>query len=111
MQAYGAWRVGKCDDAATYAIWKSGCCRRLTAALLSARGIRTPEEAREFLREDAGLLHDQLELRNLLSICVALTHLAACVVVTADYLIFRRLADSLVIGDAAGNHVDAHVCR
>ena len=65
MQAYGAWRVGKCDDAATYAIWKSGCCRRLTAALLSARGIRTPEEAREFLREDAGLLRDPLAMKDM----------------------------------------------
>ena len=65
MQAYGAWRVGKCDDAAADAIWKSGCCRRLTAALLSARGIRTPEEAREFLREDAGLLHDPMAMKDM----------------------------------------------
>ena len=65
MQAYGAWRVGKCDDAAADAIWRSGCCRRLTAALLSARGIRTPEEAREFLREDAGLLHDPMAMKDM----------------------------------------------
>ena len=65
MQAYGAWRVGKFDDAAAYAIWKSGCCRRLTAALLSARGIRTPEEAAEFLREDAGLLRDPMAMKDM----------------------------------------------
>ena len=65
MQAYGAWRVGKCDDAAAYAIWKSGCCRRLTAALLSARGVRTPEEAAEFLREDAGLLRDPMAMKDM----------------------------------------------
>ncbi len=65
MQAYGAWRVGKCDDAAAYAIWKSGCCRRLTAALLSARGVRTPEEAAEFLREDAGLLSDPMAMKDM----------------------------------------------
>ena len=65
MKAYGAWEVGKSDDAAAHAIWKSGCCRRLTAALLTARGIRTPEEADDFLREDPGLLQDPMTMRDM----------------------------------------------
>ena len=65
MQAYGSWRVGKCDDAAAAAIWKSGCCRRLTAALLASRGVRTPEEAAGFLREDPGLLHDPMAMKDM----------------------------------------------
>ncbi len=65
MKAFGAWAVGKTDDAAAEAIWRSGCCRRLTAALLASRGIRTPEEAAEFLREDAGLLHDPMAMKDM----------------------------------------------
>ena len=65
MQAYGSWRVGKCDDAAAAGIWKSGCCRRLTAALLASRGVRTPEEAAGFLREDPGLLHDPMAMKDM----------------------------------------------
>ena len=65
MKAFGAWAVGRTDDAAADAIWRSGCCRRLTAALLASRGIRTPEEAVEFLREDAGLLHDPMAMKDM----------------------------------------------
>lgn len=65
MRAFGAWQVGSSDAAAAEAIWRSGCCKRLTAALLAARGIRTPEEAREFLREDNELLHDPYSMADM----------------------------------------------
>ena len=69
MKAFGAWAVGTTDPAAADAIWRSGCCRRLTAALLAARGIRTPEEAAEFLREDPGLLHDPMGMKDMDRAC------------------------------------------
>lgn len=69
MKAFGAWAVGSTDPAAADAIWRSGCCRRLTAALLAARGIRTPEEAAEFLREDPGLLHDPMGMKDMDRAC------------------------------------------
>lgn len=65
MKAFGAWCVGESDAAAARAIWKSGCCRKLTAALLAARGVKTPEEASEFLREDLSLLHDPFLMKDM----------------------------------------------
>lgn len=65
MKAFGAWQVGVSDSASAKAIVEAGCCKRLTAALLAARGIRTPEEAREFLREDIGLLHDPMLMADM----------------------------------------------
>ena len=65
MKAFGAWQVGESDPASAKAIVEAGCCKRLTAALLTARGIRTPEEAREFLREDVGLLHDPMLMADM----------------------------------------------
>jgi len=65
MKAYGAWRVGKTDMNAAQAIVRAGCCRRLTAALLAARGVSTPAEAREFLREDPALLHDPMGMKDM----------------------------------------------
>jgi single-stranded-DNA-specific exonuclease len=65
MKAFGAWRVGIFDPACARAIWKAGVCGRLTAALLSARGIFTPEMASEFLREDLGLLQDPLAMKDM----------------------------------------------
>ena len=65
MKAFGAWQVGVSDPASARAIAEAGCCKRLAAALLAARGIRTPEEAREFLREDIGLLHDPMLMEDM----------------------------------------------
>ncbi len=65
MKAYGAWSVGTTDAAAADAIVKTGCCSRLTAALLVSRGMRTPEAAAGFLREDAGLLHDPMGMKDM----------------------------------------------
>ena len=65
MKAYGAWSVGMTDAAAVDAIVKTGCCGRLTAALLVSRGVRTPEAAAGFLREDAGLLHDPMLMKDM----------------------------------------------
>ena len=65
MKAYGAWSVGMTDAAAADAIVKTGCCGRLTAALLVSRGVRTPEAAAGFLREDAGLLHDPMLMKDM----------------------------------------------
>ncbi len=65
MKAFGAWRVGGYDPACAKNIWRSGVCKRLTAALLAARGIFTPEKAAEFLREDTGLLHDPMGMKDM----------------------------------------------
>lgn len=65
MKAFGAWQVGVSDPASARAIAEAGCCGRLTAALLAARGVHTPEEAREFLREDIGLLHDPMRMADM----------------------------------------------
>lgn len=65
MRAFGGWQVGGYDPMAARAICASGCCKRLTAALLSARGVSTPEAAVEFLREDTGLLHDPFQMADM----------------------------------------------
>ena len=64
MRIFGGWKVGVFDAAAAEAIWRSGCCGRLSAALLASRGFG-PDEAREFLREDTGLLHDPMLLEDM----------------------------------------------
>ena len=64
MRAFGGWKVGSFDAAAAEAIWRSGCCGRLSAALFASRGLG-PEEAREFLREDIGLLQDPMRLEDM----------------------------------------------
>ena len=64
MRAFGGWKVGSFDPAAAEAIYRSGCCGRLSAALLASRGF-DPEAAREFLREDTGLLLDPMLLEDM----------------------------------------------
>ncbi len=65
MRAFGGWQVGSFDAAAAQAIADAGCCKRLTAALLNARGITGPAEAVEFLREDEGLLCDPMTMADM----------------------------------------------
>ena len=64
MRAFGGWDVGSYEPGAAEAIYRSGCCGRLAAALLASRGL-SPEDAREFLREDAGLLLDPMGLEDM----------------------------------------------
>ena len=64
MRAFGGWKVGAYDAAAAEAIYRSGCCGRLAAALFASRGLG-PGEAEEFLREDTGLLLDPLGLEDM----------------------------------------------
>ena len=64
MRAFGGWKVGSFDTAAAEAIYRAGCCSRLSAALLASRGMG-PEEAREFLREDTGLLQDPMRMEDM----------------------------------------------
>ena len=65
MRAFGGWQVGTYDPAAAETIYRSGCCGRLSAALLASRGLAGPREAEEFLREDTGLLQDPMLLEDM----------------------------------------------
>ena len=65
MRAFGGWQVGTYDPAAAETIYRSGCCGRLSAALLASRGLTGPREAEEFLREDTGLLQDPMLLEDM----------------------------------------------
>lgn len=65
MRAFGGWKTGEYSPEIAAEIARSGCCKRLTAALLSSRGIKTPKEAKEFLRDDMALLHDPFLMKDM----------------------------------------------
>ena len=60
---------------------------------------------------DAGLIHQQLDLADVLTLRKALTHHALRLVVTADDLLLTGFTACLVIDDRKACHINAHIRR
>ena len=61
---YTNWTLSPCSPSALNALQEAGI-PPLTAAVLCARGIETPEQARTFLSTDLSLLHDPMRMKDM----------------------------------------------
>ncbi len=65
MSSAKVWCQRETDQALAAAIAGATGLSPLTARILAARGIRSPEEAVSFIKPDIGLLHDPFSMRDM----------------------------------------------